>query len=42
MCIEGKVCVMMGMVCGLMGNVCVCVCVCSEGEVHVIGGECVF
>ena len=40
MCIEGKVCVMMGMVCGLMGNVCVCVC--SEGEVHVIGGECVF
>ena len=41
MCIEGKVCVMMGMVCGLMGNVCVCVC--SEGEVHVIGGGgCVF
>ena len=39
MCIEGEVCVLMGKVSVLIGER---VCVCSEGEVYVIRGKCVF
>ena len=40
MCIEGKVCVLMGKVSVLIGER-VRVCVRSEGEVYVIRGKCV-